>query len=63
MCMCMCIQIIVLDRRNTSGMSSTFMAHETSVTGITFSAKIPGMMATASVDKTVRVTCVLLLLV
>lgn len=63
----MSIQIIVLDRRNASVVSSSFVAHDTSVTGIAFSAKIPGMLATASIDKTVcfkRIsmsTCILLL--
>ena len=33
----------------------TFQAHEQTTSGISFSSRIPGMMATASIDKTVKV--------
>jgi periodic tryptophan protein 1 len=48
-------EVMCIDARFTSTSLSTFQAHESTVTSIGFSSKIPGMMATASVDKTVRV--------
>lgn len=51
--------VACIDRRRPSEPVLTFNAHEAAVTALSFSAGVPGMLTTASVDKTVRVWDVL----
>ena len=47
--------VVCIDRRNTSAASYAFQAHSKTVSSLFFSKDVPGMMSTASVDKTVKV--------
>ena len=51
--------VVCIDRRYPDATQFQFLAHDSVVTGLSFSAKVPGMMATASTDKTVKVWDVL----
>ena len=48
-------QVSVFDVRRLGGALCTFQAHAKTVTSLSFSAKVCGFLATASVDKSVRV--------
>lgn len=63
-------QMVCIDVRNCSSATGTttdklkgknkainfaFQAHEQTASGVSFSSRIPGMMATASIDKTVKI--------
>lgn len=47
--------ITCIDMRQSDEALFSFQAHDSTVSGISFSAKVPGMLSTCSVDKTVRV--------
>lgn len=47
--------VTIIDVRNTSSNLHTFQAHDTTVTSLSFSPGIPGMLATASTDQTIKV--------
>lgn len=48
-------QVVCIDVRNTKEPIFQFAAHDQTTSCIGFSASVPGMLATASIDKTVRV--------
>jgi len=48
-------QVVCIDVRNTKEAVFKFAAHDQTTSSIGFSAAVPGMLATASIDKTVRV--------
>jgi periodic tryptophan protein 1 len=47
-------EVVAIDVRNTAYALFSFQAHDATVSSLAFSHRVPGLMATASVDKTVR---------
>ncbi len=47
-------EIVCIDTR-AGGVMRSFMAHDTTTSSLSFSSRVPGMLATASVDKFVKV--------
>lgn len=47
--------VVCYDRRQTKGFRYAFQAHEKTASSLCFSSVVPGMLVTASLDKTVKI--------
>ena len=47
--------VACIDKRNANAFSYCFKAHEKTVSSVSYSKEIPGMLCTASIDKTVKI--------